>query len=526
METAKLLILLLISLAAFGLLAKRLQIPEPIVLVLGGLAVSLIPGLPSVELQPGYVFLIVLPPLLYAQAWFTSWKDFCDNLRPIVMLAVGLVLFTTTAVAFTLHALVPQLPLAACFVLGAIISPPDAVAAAAIAERLHLPKQMVTILEGESLVNDATGLVAYKFALAAVVTGSFSFTNASVGFIVVAAGGVAVGFAAGFVFCYLLRWVEDDLIDIVLSLIAPYAAYIGAESLHVSGVLATVTTGIWLGARGSELFSASTRLTALAFWRTLVFLLNGMVFMLIGLQLPEIVRNLHQHPWSELLRHAALLGGVVVVTRIIWVFPGAMLPRWASARLRARDPMPPMRNIAVVAWCGMRGVVSLAAALAIPRTLPDGTPFPGRDLILFFTFCLILITLVGQGLSLPWLIRRLRVATGHSDEVQEREARKAAAHAALARIEKLAAEEKFTPEAVTTIEAIYQERLHHLGDELADTLGWSPARQRSIEGRRLRREAVEAERKQIIALYREHKLSKELLHQLEHELDLEEARLS
>jgi CPA1 family monovalent cation:H+ antiporter len=335
-----------------------------------------------------------------------------------------------------------------------------------------------------------------------------------------------VGFAAGFVFCYLLRWVEDDLIDIVLSLIAPYAAYIGAESLHVSGVLATVTTGIWLGARGSELFSASTRLTALAFWRTLVFLLNGMVFMLIGLQLPEIVRNLHQHPWSELLRHAALLGGVVVVTRIIWVFPGAMLPRWASARLRARDPMPPMRNIAVVAWCGMRGVVSLAAALAIPRTLPDGTAFPGRDLILFFTFCLILITLVGQGLSLPWLIRRLRVATGQSDETQEREARKAAAHAALARIEKLAAEEKFTLEAVTTIEAIYQERLHHLGDELADTLGWSPARQRSIESRRLRRAAVEAERKKIIALYREHKLSKELLHRLEHELDLEEARLS
>jgi CPA1 family monovalent cation:H+ antiporter len=228
----------------------------------------------------------------------------------------------------------------------------------------------------------------------------------------------------------------------------------------------------------------------------------------------------------ELLGNAALLGGVVIVTRIIWVFPGAILPRKLIPSIRAHDPMPPIRNIAVVAWCGMRGVVSLAAALAIPHVLSNGKPFPERDLVLFFTFCIILMTLVGQGLSLPWVIRKLHVQTGHRDEQQEREARKAAAHAALARIEKFATEERFTPEAINAVEALYQERLYHLGDELAEALGWSPMRQRSVESRRLRRAAVEAERKQLIAMHREHKLSKDLLHKLERELDLEEARLS
>jgi CPA1 family monovalent cation:H+ antiporter len=525
MQTAELLILLLISLAGFGLLARKLQLPEPIVLVVGGLAVSLIPGLPPVELHPDYVFLIVLPPLLYAQAWFTSWKDFCDNLRPITMLAVGLVLFTTTAVAFVAHALVPELPLAAAFVLGAIVSPPDAVAASAIAQRLRLPKQMVTILEGESLVNDATGLVAYKFALAAVATGTFSMAKAGGAFILVAAGGVAVGLIVAWIFAWLLCWIRDDLIDIVLSLITPYVAYLGAERLHVSGVLATVAAGIWLGARSPELLSASARLTGAAFWNTLVFLLNGVVFMLIGLQLPEVIRGLHEHPWGELLLDAAAIGGVVVATRIIWVFPGAWLPRWFSARIRKRDPMPPWQNIAVVGWCGMRGVVSLAAALAVPRILPGGGEFPERDLILFFTFAVILVTLVGQGLSLPTLIRKLRVTSHHTEDHLEREARRSAAKAALTRIEQVAAGDALTPDAVNAVASAYHERLHHLGDELAEALGWSPHRQRSIEGRRLRREALAAERQHLIALHRQHRLSKELLHKLERELDLEEARL-
>lgn len=525
METAELLILLLVSLAGFGLLARWLQVPEPIMLVMGGLAISLVPDLPAVRLKPEYVFLIVLPPLLYAQAWLTSWKDFRDNLRPITFLAVGLVLFTTTAVALVAHALAPALPLSAAFVLGAIVSPPDAVAASAIAQRLRLPKRMVIILEGESLVNDATALVAYKFALAAVVTGSFSLAEAGRDFLLVVAGGIAIGLVVGWVFARLLRWVRDDLIDIVLLLIAPYVAFVGADAVHVSGVLATVAAGIWLGALGPELLSASTRLAGQSFWRMLVFLLNGAVFMLIGLELPEVMKSLHDHSWEELLRNAALIGAVVIVTRIIWVYPGAYLPRWLSARIRAREPRPSRRQVMVFGWCGMRGVVSLAAALAVPYALPNGTEFPGRDLILFFTFCVILMTLVGQGLTLPWLIRRLGVSVTETDTEIERTARKAATHAALARIEEFAAEQRFTEQAVAVVTASYQERLHHLDDDLAEAMGWSPARQRSIESRRLRREALAAERRQLIALHRQHRLSKELLYKLQHELDLEETRL-
>jgi CPA1 family monovalent cation:H+ antiporter len=524
-QTVELLILLLISLAGFGLLARKLQLAEPIVLVLGGLAVSLIPGLPRVELRPEYVFLIVLPPLLYAQAWLTSWKDFCDSLRAITLLAVGLVLFTMTAVAFVAHALVPELPLAAAFVLGAIVSPSDAVAASAIAQRLRLPKKMVTVLEGESLVNDATGLVAYLFALTAVITGSFSLAKAAGGFFLVTTGGVAVGLVVAWVVARLLHWIREDLIDILLSLIAPYIAFLGAERLHVSGVLATVTAGIYLGTRGPELLSATTRLTGAAFWNMLVFLLNGVVFMLIGLQLPEVVRGLHNHSRGELLGGAAIICGVVILTRLLWVFPSAWLPRWMSRRIRARDPMPPWRNIAVFGWCGMRGVVSLAAALAVPRLLPNGSEFPERDLILFFTFAVILATLVGQGLTLPWLIRRLRVSVPPAQEHLERDARRTAAEAALNRIQQLAAAERLTEEAVGALTEAYRERILHLSDELAEALGWSPRRQRSIERRRLLREALAAEREHLLALHRQHRLSKELLLKLERELDLEEARL-
>lgn len=525
MQTVELLILLLVLLASFGLLARKLQLAEPIVFVVGGLAVSLIPGLPQVELRPDYVFLIVLPPLLYAQAWFTSWKDFCDNLRPITLLAIGLVLFTTTAVAFVAHALVPELPLAAAFVLGAIVSPSDAIAASAIAHRLRLPKQMVIILEGESLVNDATGLVAYRFALAAVATGSFSVVQATGEFFMVGVGGVAVGLLVAWVIAQLLGWIREDLIDIVLSLIAPYVAFLLAERLHVSGVLATVAAGIYLGAHAPVLLSASTRLTGAAFWNTLIFLLNGVVFILIGLQLPEVVRSLHDHSRGELFRDAAIICGVVILTRIMWVFPSAVLPRWLSKRIRARDPTPPWRNIAVFGWCGMRGVVSLAAALAVPRLLPNGNEFPERDLILFFTFTVILATLVGQGLSLPWLIRRLRVSAPVGEEHVEREARRTAAEAALSRLEQLAAAELWTKEAVSVVTDGYRERIHLLTDELAEAIGWSPLRQNSVERRRLHREALAAEREHLIALHRQHRLSKELLHKLERELDLEEARL-
>jgi CPA1 family monovalent cation:H+ antiporter len=525
MDTAEALILLLILLAGFGLAAKRLRVPEPIIFVLGGLVVSLIPGLPRVELKPEYVFLLAMPPLLYAQAWMTSWREFCAQLRSISLLAIGLVVFTTLAVGYTLHALAPELPLAAGFALGAIVSPPDAVAAAAIAERLRLPKQMVIILEGESLVNDATGLVAFKFALAALATGAFSAPKAVGEFVWVAGGGAALGMGVGWVFTRILARTKDDFIVIVLSLIPPYSAYLLAERLGLSGVLATVASGLWLGSRSSGLLSSSARLTGAAFWNIMVFLLNGVLFMLIGLQLPGVMRELKGVSAGTLAYQAAVICGVVVATRIIWVFPGAYLPRRLIPAVGRRDPMPPWRNLAVFAWCGMRGVVSLAAAMALPHALPSGAPFPGRGLLVFLSFSVVLFTLVAQGLTLPWLIRRMRVKTGKDHRHLEREARLAAAQAAWARLREVAEANNFEAGSLAAVAGVYQERINQLSDELAESLGWSPLRKRFIESRRLRREAVEAERSTLIRLYRENHLSKEILHLLERELDLEEARM-
>src|ERR1051326_2814617 len=296
MDTAEILVLLLASVAALPFLAQRLTIPYPILLVLGGLAIGFIPGLPSVRLSPGLVLLIFLPPLLFAQAWMTPWREFWKYRRPIFLLAVGLVLFTTTAVALAAHALM-GLPLAAGFLLGAIVSPPDAVAASAIAERFRLPRRIVTILEGESLVNDATGLVAYKFALAAVLTGAFSFAQASLQFLFVALGGIALGWGVGWGSARLFERIKDESVLITLSLLVPYVGYLTAERFEVSGVLAAVTSGLYLGRRAPQMLNASTRLQAGGFWGMLVFLLNSVVFLLIGLQLPAI--------WASLSNYSA-----------------------------------------------------------------------------------------------------------------------------------------------------------------------------------------------------------------------------
>ena len=525
MQHAELLILLLICMTGFGLLAKRLLIPEPIMMVLGGLGVSLIPGLPNIELKPDYLFLLVLPPLLYAQAWTTSWQDFCLNLRSITLLAVGLVLFTTLAVGFIFHLLLPGLPIQVGFILGAIISPPDAIAAAEIAQKLRLPKRMVAILEGESLVNDATGLVAFKFALASLATGSFSVGSAGLQLIVVAGGGILVGLGVALIFAWGLRVVKDDLLDIVLSLIAPFASYILAEHLHVSGVLSTVTCGLWLGTRSSQLLSSSTRLTGAAFWNMLVFMLNGLVFMLIGLQLPKVLKEISNYGHAELAWFSAVTCGVVVLTRIIWVFPGAYVPRLLSEKIRATEPRPHWQNVAVVSWCGMRGVVSLAAALALPYQLPDGTLMPGRGLVIFLTFVVILFTLIVQGLSLPWVIRSLKIHRDKVDESAEQQARKISAEAALRRLRKLPVNTEPEREALERASSRYDERLAILADPVAGAFGWSPQLERSLATLRFRREALHAEREALIDLHRKDLLEKELLMKLERELDLEEARL-
>jgi CPA1 family monovalent cation:H+ antiporter len=516
---------LLVAVAVLALLARRISIPYPILFVLGGLSLSLIPKLPRARLDPQIIFLFVLPPLLYPAALFTSWRDFRANLRPIALLAIGLVLFTTVAVAYLAHYYM-DLPLAAGFVLGAIISPPDAVAATAIADRLNIPRRIVTILEGESLVNDATALVAYRVAVAALVAGTFSLAHASGQFFLVGLGGNLVGLVVGWLAEQFHKRVDDAPIEITVSLLTPFVAYLSAERLGVSGVLAVVTTGLYLGMRLPDLLTFRTRLQGEPFWETLEFLLNGFVFVLIGLELPEVLGALSGHSISlqRLVRYALLLSLAVVLIRIVWVFPATYLPRLLIPSLRRRDPCPPWQHVAIVAWTGMRGVVSLAAALAVPLALQNGSPFPGRELIVFLTFVVIVATLVFQGLSLPLLIRWLGVQDDRSMEREERDARLKANQAALAKLTELAEPNPAKAEALQRLRVEYQDHIRQLEGAEPQSAGAS-LRLFSSEFERLSLEALRVERIAIIKLRDQDVINDEVLRRIQRDIDLAEARL-
>jgi CPA1 family monovalent cation:H+ antiporter len=530
-------LVLLVAVAALATLAARIGVPYPILLVLGGLVLGFVPALPRVELDPEVVFLLFLPPLLYVSALFTSWRDFRANLRPISLLAVGLVLMTTCAVAAVAHWGV-GLPWAAAFALGAIVSPTDAIAATAIAQRLGVPRRIVTVLEGESLVNDATGIVAYRIAVAAVVTGTFSLWQAGLQFAVGAIGGIAAGLVVGRAILWARRHVsEDPSAQNTVSLLTPFAAYLLAEELppylwhdllhlpgelHFSGVLAVVATGLYLGRRAPHFVSAETRLQGYAFWELVTFLLNGLIFSLIGLQLGGIVEGLSEYSVATLILYAGLISLTVVIVRFLWVFPATYVPRWASRSLRERDPSPPWQAVSVVSWTGMRGVISLAAALALPLTTETGAPFPGRDLILFLTFCVILATLVVQGLSLPALIRALGLEDDGSQEREELRGRIEVAEAALARIEELAAEDWVREETAERVRGLYNYRRSRFSSRFDGDDGLE---ERSAAYQRLMREVLRTQRKKLIQLRDEGRIGDEAMHRIERDLDLEESRL-
>ncbi len=516
---------LLLAVAVLGLLARKLHIPYPILFVVGGSLLGLIPKLPKVRLDPELVFLFFLPPLLFPAALFTSWRDFRANLRPISLLAVGLVLFTTVAVALLAHYFM-GLPLAAGFVLGAIISPPDAIAATAIADRLHIPRRIVTILEGESLVNDATALVAYRFAVVAVATGSFSLAKASGQFFIVGLGGVLIGAAIGWLAEQFHRRVEDAPIEITVSLLTPFVAYLGAERLGVSGVLAVVTAGLYLGWRLPEILSFQTRLRGGPVWEMVEFLLTGFVFILIGLQLPEVlgVLSASSIPLHRLVWYALLISLAVILIRILWVFPATYLPRVFSARLRARDPYPSWRHVTILAWTGMRGVVSLAAGMALPLASTDGNPVPCRDLILFLTFIVILATLVVQGLSLPLLIRWLGVKDDGSMEKEERAARLKANQAALARLNDITEKDAAKDDALQRLRIEYEDHIRQVEGADPASAG-TPLRRFSSEYERLSHLALDQERRTIIQLRNQDVISDEVLRRIQRDIDLAEARL-
>jgi CPA1 family monovalent cation:H+ antiporter len=521
-EDSLALLAILAAVAFLLVAAERTSIPYPILLVVGGLGLGFIPGIPDVQLPPDLVLVAVLPPLLYGTAFFTSLRDLRENAFAITLLAIGLVLSTMIIVAVIAHELIPGLSWSCAFVLGAIVSPTDPTAATAIAERLGLPRRLVALIEGESLVNDGTALVAYKFAVIAVVSGSFSMADAAGSFALNIVGGIAIGLGVGFLIRQVRRRIKDPALAITLSLMSGYFAYLPAMALDVSGVLAAVTIGIYMGWYTPELTTWQTRLQGIAVWEIAFFLLNALLFALVGLQLPVIVDALAGYSAAQLVGYAAAVAAAVVAARFLWVVPGTYLTAWERKNKRP-IPNPGLASI-VLGWSGMRGAVSLAAALALPLSTDAGDAFPNRELIIFLTFGVILASLVVQGLSLPTVVKLLGLEDEGRVEKEETKARIFATEAALSRLEELAGEEWVRDDTVERVRGMFnfrRERFRSRFDPESD----GEVEARSLDFQRLMRELVDAERQAVFDLRRERRIDDLVMRRVIRDLDLEEARL-
>jgi CPA1 family monovalent cation:H+ antiporter len=523
---------LVIAIALFSLVAKRLEIPYPIVMVVGGVLLALFPHVPTITLQPDLIFILVLPILLFAGGWETDWRDFRFNLRPILLLAIGCVVFTTVVVAAVAHAIFPVLTWPAAFVLGAIVAPTDAVAASAIMKAMSVPRRINSILEGESLVNDASSLVIYRFAITAVVAGTFSFGSALASFVVVSIGGIAMGLVTAYLYVrfqkYLnRRGLNDPEIDVLISLLGPFAAYLPADAVGVSGVLAAVAAGIYVSRQAPTIYNSQTRLLAASFWEMLIFILNAMVFVLIGLQLRTVLSQLGG-PLLDVIWGGVAISVVVIVVRMIWIYPGTYLPRLLFPQITVREGWPPLTWPTLIGWTGMRGVVSLAAALALPVSA-GSAPFPGRNLIIFLTFCVIFATLVLQGLSLPAVIKLLglREETYVADR-EEAQARIQVAEAAKARLEELSAADGATELQRTRtaqLSAFYDDRIRHFRSHLQGAAEEERAEIEHEVDHTLRRETLEAERATLVMMRTQNLINDDIYHRIETDIDLAETQL-
>jgi monovalent cation/hydrogen antiporter len=525
MQQVEAILVLLAALAALATLARRLKVAYPILMVMGGLALGLVPGLPRTTLSPGAIFLLFIPPLIYTEAVYTPWRDFRSNLRPISLLAVGLVLATALAVAAVAHEVIDGMTWPVALLLGTIVAPPDAVAVAAVTARLRVPRQVITVLEGESLVNDAAALVGYQMAVAAVMTGEFLPGRALLRFPWAVAGGAAIGLAVGVLAVGVRRRLNDPPVEVTVSLLIPFAAYLPAEAVGASGVLAVVAAGLYVGRHIAEAFPAESRMLGVPFWRMIEFLLNGLAFLLIGLELVAVCQHLTGYSVPALLAYAALVSLTAILTRIVWVFAEAYLKRAVSPAVRRREPPLPWQEVTVVAWAGIRGVATLATALALPPTISEGGPFPHRDLVVFLAFTVILSTLVLQGLGLPVLIRWLGLQDEGRSGREESEARLAAAQAALELLDQLAAEPWVPTGAVEPLHTMYQKRVDRYRARL------DPPKEAGGEGdflsfSRLRILLLKAERQAIIDLRDRDVIGDEAMRRVERDLDLEESRLN
>src|SRR5262245_18654315 len=518
------LLVLLAVLVVAALIARRLNIAPSIILVVAGVLLALIPGLPPIELGPELVLLVILPPLIYSAGVAMSWREFRFNLRPISLLAFGCVVFTTCAVATAAH-YVLNLPWAVGFLIGAIVAPPDVVAPLAIARPLGLPRRLLVVLEGEGLANDAPALILYRFAVVAISTGAFSFPQAAGTFAAIVVGEIAWGIGIGWLSLHARRLAHDPRVEIVLSLMTPYLAYWVPEHLGGSGVLATVATGLYVSWNGPLLIPSATRLQGVFFWDLIIYVIEGFVFLITGLQARTLLDRAQTFSLRELVVAVTVTTAIIIVARFIWVFPAVYLPRWLSPSLRRRDPSPPWTWAFILSFTGVRGVVSLAAALAIPLTLASGAPFPNRDLILFITFGVILLTVVGLGLMLPLVIRWLQL--GHDRETEEEEeyareliARHEAMEAALRQIEEDAEARGLSDDALALARARHEIRTQQFPKSIEE--GWDAA----ALAARVRMDLIAADSKYIFQLLRDEKINAATRSKIERELDLEEATIA
>jgi Na+/H+ antiporter len=540
MESFQIVIFIMAILIGLSSIADKIKLPYPILLVGVGLVIGFVPALPDLAMNPEIVFLIFLPPLLYDAAFKTSWHEFKTAIRPISTLAITLVFFTTITVAAVTHWLVPGFGWPLAFVLGAIVSPPDAVAATGIIKGLGLNKRVITILEGESLLNDASALIAYRYAVAAVTTGVFVFWKASLEFVWVAGGGVVAGIAIGYLFILAHKKIaHNPVVETSLTLLAPYLAYLLAEKLHISGILSVVCAGLMVTWRAPEIFSYQTRMRTRAVWDTVIFLLNGIVFILIGLQLPLIINNIKGYAFMQLLGYGLLISFATIVVRIVWVFAGVYNQKLFSFKKKKNieNAVPaetpgeiPWKNVLIVAWTGTRGVVSLATALALPLTLNNGQAFPYRNVILFLAFVVIFITLVVQGLTLPLLIKILGVEKKMTFHKEDKELELHMAHQVVDFIEKdfpVPLEPKMTNQL--------KKRYDVLIDKLSKEISHIDKLKRPVQNKLAtpmgqlllaQLEITKFQRELLIKFHKEGSFSDDAIKHAERELDVEEMRLN
>ena len=522
------LLVLVFFVGALALLARQMKTPYPIVLVVGGLLLSFVPHVPKFTLNPDLVFVAILPPLLLAAGYNTSWHDFRFNLVSICMLAFGLVAFTVVCSAVAAHWFLPGFDWRAGLVLGAVIATTDAIAATSIGQRLGLPRQLLSIIEGESLVNDATGLLALQFALAIYTTGQIpSLAHGAAELLWLVCGGVAVGLGVGWVIAMVQTPMQDVQLQILVTLVTPYVSYLLGESVHASGILAVVTTGIFIGRRASVDLTSSARINAAAVWDTLQFSLNGFVFILIGLQLPQILNGIREVSMGLLVRDGLIVGAMVIALRLIWVLPGAHVSYFIRQRiLRQEVSCPDRSSLFIEGWSGMRGVVALAAAFSLPVTMADGSPFAHRNLIIFLTFCVIFVTLVLQGLTLPFFISRLGLSHKGGDREEEIRARQKILGVALESMQTMRPTQSPEEQKVLAdLMRIYRRRQLSLKGKAASAENNDNAwRWRHYQ--QLVRQVRGVERAEISKMRDGNEVSDEVLRRLERELDLQDLRYS